>query len=84
MAGCIMPYSNQPGYDATENGDTIEIHAAEFVEDLEFDRDVSVTLTPGYPFDYPSDPSGITTIKGSVNISDGTITDDAGCLNMGY
>jgi len=70
------------GYDAAVDGDTIQIHAIEFAEDIVFDHDISVTLTPGYLCDYPSDPSAITTNRGSVSITDGTISLDNGCLKM--
>ena len=52
-------------------------------EDFEFDRDVFVTLRPGYPYGYPSDPSGTTCVKGSIKVTDGTITVSEGCIKIG-
>ena len=72
----------QSCYDAAVDGDIIEIHGRAFPADLEFNQDISLILKPGYRCAYPSHPSGTTTIRGSVNIKDGSITVPQGCLKI--
>jgi len=70
-------------YDVASDGDVIEIHAIDIIEDLLFDHDISVILRPGHLCDYSGGSFGRTTIKGFVNISDGGVTIDKGCLEIG-
>ncbi|MEA3332794.1 MAG: hypothetical protein U9Q58_04270, partial [Pseudomonadota bacterium] len=64
----------QEVYDAAVvDGDILELHVVDFSEDLDFARDIAITLSGGYACDY-SEVVGISTIKGSIIISDGTVT----------
>ena len=70
----IYSESLQAVYDAAViDDDTLELLTDVFIEDLEFARDIAITLTGGYACDY-SKVVGTTTIKGSIIISAGTVT----------
>jgi hypothetical protein len=66
----------QDAYDAAlteEPGDTIQIQSDMFTEDLNIDRDISVTLAGGYNCSYTDNPE-VTTLNGDMIISAGTVT----------
>lgn len=63
----------QSAYDAAAQVDAIQILAQTFTENLFLNRQVSVTLTGGYDSTYTS-PQGVTTINGTMTVSDGTVT----------
>ncbi|HDH11382.1 MAG TPA: hypothetical protein ENG83_04150 [Nitrospirae bacterium] len=55
------------------DGDTIQAQALTFTENLNFNRNISVTLEGGYDCNY-SAIIGNTTLNGNMTISNGTIT----------
>ncbi|ABQ27182.1 S8 family serine peptidase [Geotalea uraniireducens] len=63
----------QSAYDAAAQVDAIQILAQTFTENIFLNRPVSVILTGGYDSTYTS-PQGLTTINGTMTISDGTVT----------
>lgn len=65
--------SLQNAYDASQDGDTINIQEAVFYGDIQIDRDISITMRGGYDCTY-SNNSGRTTLEGSMTISSGTVT----------
>jgi hypothetical protein len=65
----------QDVYNASGDGDTIQATATTFSENLNFDRNISVTLMGGFNSDYTSNTS-YTTVNGTVTISSGTLTVD--------
>ena len=75
IAGTTPVYysSLQAAYDAAVDGDTIQIQALSFTEDLNINLVKSVTLEGGYDCNY-STVIGNTTLNGNMTISDGTIT----------
>ncbi len=64
----------QDAYDNAANGDTIESQTFRFIEDLNLNRDISVTLEGGYECGYSEDPNRVTIVHGSITISNGTVT----------
>ncbi|MEA1923964.1 MAG: hypothetical protein U9N63_15090 [Pseudomonadota bacterium] len=70
----IYTHPLQAVYDAAViDNDTLELLTGVFIEDLEFARDIAITLSGGYACDY-SKVVGTSTIKGSITISAGTVT----------
>jgi hypothetical protein len=66
-------YANlQAAYNAAVNGDIIETLAVEFKEDLNFARNVRVSMLGGYNYKYTQN-TDMTTINGSVTIKTGTL-----------
>ncbi|MEW6001773.1 MAG: PKD domain-containing protein [Nitrospirota bacterium] len=63
----------QVAYDAVVAGATIQVQALDFTENLNFDRNVVVTLKGGYDCWYANNPSG-TGINGAIIISNGVVT----------
>jgi len=62
----------QDAYDACNEGDTIEIIAQDFFENLIFDLPGLIYLRGGCDADFVNNPS-FTTINGSLTITDGTV-----------
>jgi PKD repeat protein len=60
-------------YGLASGGDTIQGRAEIFTEDLNCNRNISVTLKGGYNATF-TENSGFTTISGSLAISSGTVT----------
>jgi len=58
-------------HNSTEDFDTVKITAADFGEDVLFDRDITLTLSGGYYCSYSDNPS--TSIINSLIIRNGTI-----------
>lgn len=63
----------QSAYDAAVGGDAIETRVVVFTDDLNANRNISVTLAGGYNCNY-SAVSGRTTFNGTMNVSDGLVT----------
>ena len=63
----------QFGYDATSTGNTLEALAADFPENLFFDRAVNVVFSGGYDAGFLT-PGPATTVIGQVVISAGGVT----------
>jgi hypothetical protein len=63
----------QEAYDTAADGDTIQAQAVSFSEDLNINRDISITLEGGYDCNY-STIVGESKFNGKVTISNGTIT----------
>ena len=83
--GVVPSYFNdiQSCYDAAIDGDIIEIHGIGFDQDIVCDRDVSITLRPGYLCDYLFSPPATTSLQGSLTITNGTIRFGDGCMKIG-
>lgn len=74
IAGAVPDFNTlQEAYIAAEQGDTIQIRALTLSEYPELNLNKTVTLEGGYDCDYLSG-TGTTTINGTMNISDGTVT----------
>ena len=65
--------SLQTAYNAAAGGDTILGLTQTLNEDLNFNRDIAITVTGGYDDNYTS-PVSVTTINGTLTISGGTVT----------
>ncbi|UCD35989.1 MAG: PKD domain-containing protein, partial [Nitrospiraceae bacterium] len=63
----------QDAYDAASGGDVIQSQAEQFTEDLMINMNKSVALQGGYSCEYIPG-SGMTTIRGSVTISAGSVS----------
>lgn len=64
-------------YSKLNDGDSnilMDVMALHFNENLNFDKNVSFTLTGGYDSEYSNPPSSATTVNGTVTISAGTVT----------
>lgn len=72
MAGTTAYQNLQDAFNETYSNATIKAFAAEFIEDLILNRDISISLDGGYDKNYNNN-SGVTTIKGSLTIENGTI-----------
>ncbi len=59
-------------YNAASSGDTIQSQAISFYENLDFNRNISITIEGGCSADFASE-IGFTTINGTMTISDGTV-----------
>lgn len=69
----VYYFSIQDAYDESVNADIIQLQDVIFSEDIQIDRDVSITLQGGYDCTYYSN-IGRTTLEGSMTISNGTVT----------
>ena len=67
--------SIQGAYDEAFDGNTIQIIAVTFTENLSIDLNKSVTFEGGFSYDF-STVIGSTTINGNITITDGTVTMD--------
>jgi len=67
--------SLQTAFDAVQDGETMQCQATSFTEDINLNRSVRVTLDGGYDSGF-STHVGVTSIFGSLTISDGSITVD--------
>jgi hypothetical protein len=65
----------QDAYNARANGDTVQLHAVDFNENLTLQNNTTVKLQGGFDCDYSSNP-GFTSISGKIMINGGTITLD--------
>ena len=63
----------QAAYDAAVDGDVIQSRAIVFTANLNINLDKSVTLQGGYDCNYAT-VTGVTTINGTMTVSDGTVT----------
>ncbi len=63
----------QAAYDAAVDGDVIQSRNLNFVENLNVNRNISVTLEGGYSCDYTA-AVGATALKGMITTSAGTLT----------
>ncbi len=76
IPGAAQPYYSliQDAYNnSAADGDEIQCRASTFAENLNFDRNITITLKGGYDSGFMSNLSS-TTINGSLTISNGTIT----------
>ena len=75
IAGAVPVYYStlQEAYDAAIDGDIIQGQAAAFIENLNINRDISVTFEGGYDCDYTA-ISGVTVLNGNMTISNGIVT----------
>ncbi len=64
----------QSVYNVAFSGQTIMIQALGLTETLLLNLNIDVMLQGGYECGFPSAPPGRSTIKGSLTISDGTVT----------
>ena len=71
--GSSYDYTTQSIYDNATTGAAILLQAVDYVEQLELDRPISVTLTGGYDCDFENITSA-SEIYGTMTISDGTVT----------
>jgi PKD repeat protein len=58
-------------YEEAIDGDTIYSHAGELVEDIDLNRNITITIVGGYDCDYNENSSGDTTLSGNLTISTG-------------
>lgn len=65
-------YTLQEAYDACSPGETIQIQALTFYEDLLCDQNVNIRLSGGYDVNYSGNTS-YTTINGTLTITNGTV-----------
>ena len=72
-AGYTYDTSIQHAYSNTQDGQSIQVQARDFEEDLDFSNPVSIKLAVGYNCDFSAN-AGFTTIHGSLTISLGTVT----------
>jgi hypothetical protein len=77
VPGTMVRYYNllQSAYDALSDGETIEMTGVDFIENLNFNRGVTFVLKGGYANDY-SRIDSVTTIRGSMTISQGKVVVD--------
>jgi hypothetical protein len=72
IGGTLSYYPTvQNACNATTNGDSVQMMALEFSENLELQNDSVITLDGGYGCDFSSKP-WVTTINGSLTIKGGT------------
>jgi subtilisin family serine protease len=69
-------------YSTASDLDNIYTQDALFIETIDFNLPISVTLEGGYNCDYSSNTGGTTTINGNMTISNGTLTIDSGTLQV--
>jgi len=62
----------QAAYNAASNGDTIQVQALDFIENLTLNRGIDVTFDGGYDCLYTLNPAS-TTLKGTISMGGGTI-----------
>ena len=65
-------WQTQTAYNAAVDGDVIRLQEYTFNENLNLNRNISVTLKGGYDCSYTSNPQ-FGTINGMLTISDGTV-----------
>lgn len=70
----VSAYTIQDAYNGTGDGGTIQAQALDFVEDLDFDREISVNLKGGYDCYYSPNNGQWSAIDGTLTISAGTVT----------
>jgi subtilisin family serine protease len=69
----MTPYTTiQAAYNAASDGDTLQVQMRAFTESPDFNLDKSLTIIGGYDCDYLNN-DGVTTVKGSIDVSDGSI-----------
>lgn len=76
--GTSQPFNSssiQAAYDASTAGDTINLWAVSYQEDVSCSRDVDITIRGGFNAGYTS-VSGETILNGSLNITAGSVTLD--------
>jgi PKD repeat protein len=74
IVGSSVTYSSlQAAYNAAQDGNTIQSNAVTIVENIDFNRNITVTIQGGYNCDH-SAVTGITTINGKMTISNGQVT----------
>ncbi len=75
IAGVTPTYylTLQAAYNAATNGATIQVMNTIFYENVNLNRNISITLTGGYVCDYSSNPD-YTTIDGTMTITSGTVS----------
>jgi hypothetical protein len=66
-------YGLQDAYDAALDGDTILSQAVVFNENLDFNRNISVTITGGYDCYYSTNVQK-SVVNGTITIRNGTVT----------
>ncbi|UCD35154.1 MAG: PKD domain-containing protein [Nitrospiraceae bacterium] len=71
----------QSAYDSARDGESILVRAADFTENLVFDRSVSLTLKGGYDCEYQVS-DGTTTVNGDVLIRKGVLIISEGTLQV--
>jgi YD repeat-containing protein len=65
--------SLQNAYDVSQESDNIHVQSTVFSEDIHIDRDISITLQGGFDCTFYNN-GGVTTLDGSMTISNGTVT----------
>jgi subtilisin family serine protease len=69
----MTPYTTiQAAYNAASDGDTLQVQMRALTESPDFNLDKSLTIIGGYDCDYLNN-DGVTTVKGSIDVSDGSI-----------
>ena len=63
----------QAAYNDAGNGDTIKAQAVVFTENLNINRNISITIEGGYNNDYTV-VIGMTSLQGQMTVSNGTVT----------
>jgi PKD repeat protein len=70
--GSVYYSTLQDAYNAASDGNVIQSQDLTFTEDLNINRNISVTLEGGYDCDYTA-ITGKTTLKGDMTLSNGTV-----------
>jgi len=74
IANTSSYYSSiQNAYDAAVDDSTIEIQALNFIENIDANRNISVTFQGGYNCDY-TESTGMSVIEGSLSVSAGFLS----------
>jgi subtilisin family serine protease len=69
----MTPYTTiQAAYNAASDGDTLQVQMRALTESPDFNLDKSLTIIGGYDCDYLNN-DGVTTVKDSIDVSDGSI-----------
>lgn len=68
-------YSLQEAYDGAFSGDIIQSQVLDYIENLVFDRNISVTIKGGYDCNYSTN-SQSSAVDGNMTISNGTVIID--------
>jgi subtilisin family serine protease len=61
----------QQAYDAAWDNDIIQAQALTLIQNLNVNRNISVTLSGGYPCNYSTNTDSLTTLKGGISTSAG-------------
>jgi len=69
----------QSAYNTAQDSNILQSHAAFFTENLNINRDISITLRGGYDCSYSTN-AGETTLKGDMSITNGELIIDSGTL----